>query len=149
MYVSCTLLRPPAVKSLAVIIFSTCIFLDWSATKTLTSPLIPSRFTLLIMIIVWTSVEFRCETFAFLSRIKHAMSWPFVCRDFHSTSVQRSLQAPRKHSFSLKNIIQMFFSGSCQVAVFLLYFGSVLFIFSLVCLELWPCSEVRQIITNH
>ncbi len=87
--------------SLAVIIFSPCIFLDWSAIKTLASPL--SYFPLLITIIVWTSVEFRCETFALVSRIKHAVSWPFVCSDFHSTGKQRSLETLRKMLFSLKN----------------------------------------------
>lgn len=56
--------------------------------KSFASPLsLPcvSHFPVLITITVWTSVEFRCETFASLWRIKHAMSWPFVCRAFHST----------------------------------------------------------------
>lgn len=69
------------------------------------------------------------------------MSWPFVCSDFHSTGKQHSLETLRKTVlFSEKHIIQISSSGTHQLVVFLLYFGSALLIFSLVCLELWPCS---------
>lgn len=81
------------------------------------------------MIIVWTSVEFRCETFAFLSRIKHAMSWPFVCRDFHSTSVQRSLQAPRKHSFLWKISSKCSLVGLSSGCISALFWVSFVYIF--------------------
>lgn len=55
-----------------------------------------------IINIVWTLVEFWCATFALPLRIKHAMSWPFVCSDFHSAGSRRGLETLWKHSFLWK-----------------------------------------------
>lgn len=84
--------------------FPISICFNCRAVRTLSYPLFPSLPPPpLIKIIVWTSVEFRCKTFAALRRIKHAVSWPFVCSDFYSAGKRRSLETPQKMLCSLKN----------------------------------------------
>lgn len=96
-----------------------------------------SHFPVLITITVWTSVEFRCETFASLWRIKHAMSWPFVCRAFHSTGRKHRPKKfwenvifcylkGKKKSEKTKHIIQIRFWFSRLFFSALLWFLSVL-----------------------
>lgn len=77
--------------------FTFHVYISWSAIESITlSSFLPP---LLIMIIVWTSVEFWCETFASLWRIKHVESWPFVCGNFNSTGKNPSLEKPQKILF--------------------------------------------------
>lgn len=97
-------------------------------------PLSPLPPLPLITIIVWTSVEFRCETFALLWTIKHALSWPFVFSDFHSNSKQTqpwNSPPPGNALFSEKHIIQISSSGAYWIVViFTLFWVSVVNIFT-------------------
>lgn len=89
--------------------------LSFSTSSLLLTPL-------LITNIVWTSVEFRCVTFALLLKIKHAESWPFVCSDFYSADSRHGLEIVWKHSFPWKthhsDILRWESSLSCFSAPF-------------------------------
>lgn len=127
-----------------------CVCLNWSAIKTVSypfpSPL--SHYPLLIRIIVWTSVEFRCETFASLLRIKHAVSWPFVCSDFHSTASKAALKSSENAFFCLKTHHSDVVYWDLSV-VFLLSFRSALFILSWIFCDSGLIQGVGQIIADY
>lgn len=150
MYMFCGCMpNSPTVKIKTVFVSSLTICPNWSAIKALSYPLFtPPSYPLLIRIIVCTKVEFWCETFASLSRIKHAMSWPFVCSDFHSTGEQRSLETFKKCSSLWKTHHSHVVCWDLSVGCFLLSAGSALLILLLLC-GFGLVQEISQIIGDR
>lgn len=128
-------------------IFSLCIFLDWSAIKTLTSspfstPLFPTSPSSLRSLF---GLQWNFDVRPLLRYRELNMPCPDLlsAATFIPLASNAALKPSENALFSWKTHHPDLSAGACQFVVFLLYFGSALLIFSLVCLWLWPCSRVK------
>lgn len=124
-------------------LFSPRICLDWSAIKTLAShhcpPLFPASPSSLRSLfgLQW---NFDARPLPRYRELNMPCPDLLSAATFIPLASNAALKPSENALFSQKHIIELSSSGTRQLVVFLLYFGSAL-IFPIVCVWLWPCSR--------